>query len=121
MFPNNGRNLRNAGNRISERDYASRIGAALHGELGGSARATKTIMAWTGSSDRTARNWVHAIGGPSGRHLISLMGQSDAVLTMVLELSGRTELLVRTDIHAVEVALAKATGALEILKRQSSP
>jgi hypothetical protein len=38
----------------------------------------------------------------------------------MLAMSGRAELALSADIHAVQVALAKAAGALEVLKRQRS-
>jgi hypothetical protein len=50
--------------------------------------------------------------------LICLAQQSDAVLSVILSMSGRSELSLAADLHAVEVALAKASGAFEVLKRQ---
>jgi len=96
------------------------IQQALRGELGGSGAATKTIMRWTGASDRTARNWMSGAAGPSGYHLICLARESNAVLAAMLAMSGRAELALSADVHAVEVALAKAAGALAVLKRQAS-
>lgn len=118
MFPNSGKTLRKSTGSISDREYANQISAALRFELGNSARATKTIMSWTDSSDRTARNWMNGMGGPSGPHLISLMRESPAILAVVLELSNRPELQLTDDLHAAEVALSKALGSLERLRRQ---
>ena len=75
-------------------------------------------MLWTGVCDRAARTWIHGGGGMSGLHLIQLMRHSDPVWSLVLELSAREEAAVSFEVHAVEVALAKATGAIEVLKRQ---
>ncbi|WP_160299257.1 hypothetical protein [Sphingomonas sp. SRS2] len=75
-------------------------------------------MRWTGACDRSARNWMHGDGAPSGAHLIGLARGSDHVMAMLLELTGHTEFLVAADIHAVEVALARAMGVIETLKRQ---
>jgi len=75
-------------------------------------------MRWTGACDRTARNWMSGTGGPSGYHLLCLARESDAVLEVILAMTGRAELTLSADMHAVEVALAKATGALQVLKRQ---
>jgi hypothetical protein len=36
----------------------------------------------------------------------------------VLTMAARPELALATDLHAVEVALAKASGAFEVLRRQ---
>ena len=90
-------------------------GADRPKEVGG---ATKTILRWTGASDRTARNSMSGAAGPSGYHLICLARESNAVLAAMLAMSGRTELALPADVHAVEVALAKAAGALEVLRRQ---
>ncbi|MEN2786101.1 hypothetical protein ACFOKI_06820 [Sphingomonas qilianensis] len=79
-----------------------------------------STMRWTGASDRTARNWMSGAAGPSGYHLICLARESNAVLAAMLALSGRPELALSTDVQAVEVALAKAMGSLEVLKRQQA-
>jgi hypothetical protein len=118
MFPKSGSRLPKFGPRLTEAEYISEIRKALREELGGTRAATKTIMRWTGASDRTARNWMSGAAAPSGYNLICLAGRSDAVLGAMLAMSGRHELALATDIHAVEVALAKASGAIELLKRQ---
>lgn len=105
----------------TEAEYVRAVTTALRGELGLAGGAAKTLMKWTGASNRTARNWMGGTVGPSGVHLICLARQSDAVLEVILEMSGRNELHLAADIHAVEVALAKANGALEVLKRQRRP
>lgn len=117
MFPKSGSKVPGA-DRPKEDEYLVAIREALRQELGGHGGATKTIMRWTGASDRTARNWMSGAAGPSGYHLICLARESNAVLAAMLAMSGRTELALSADVHAVEVALAKAAGALEVLKRQ---
>ena len=117
MLPKSGNKVPGA-NRPTEDQYLERIRDALRQELGGHGGATKTIMRWTGASDRTARNWMSGAAGPSGFHLICLARESNAVLSAMLAMSGRAELALSADVHAVEVALAKAAGALEVLKRQ---
>lgn len=118
--------LPKSGNRFpylplpSEADYSRSIATALRSELGDTRGAAKTLMRWTGVSNRTARNWIGGAVGPSGLHLVCLARQSDAVLGAFLELSQRRDIHLATDIHAVEVALAKASNALEILKRQTT-
>lgn len=118
MFPKSGSKVPGTKRTHTEADYLTEIRSALRGELRGTGAATKTIMRWTGASDRTARNWMNGSGGPSGYHLICLARESNAVLSAMLAMSGRAELALSSDIHAVEVALAKAAGALEVLKRQ---
>jgi len=118
MFPKSGSKVPAPNVKPTESDYLLQIREALRRELGGTRAATKTIMRWTGASDRTARNWMSGAAGPTGYHLICLARESNAVLAAVLAMSGRAELALSTDIHAVEVALAKAAGALEVLRRQ---
>lgn len=120
MLPKTGSRLPGAGQRVSEADYVAAISTALRDELGTTGAASKTIMRWTGASERTARNWMTGVAGPSGHHLVSLMRESDAVLSAVLAMSTRPELVLGSDLHAVEVALAKAAGAFEVLRRQRS-
>jgi hypothetical protein len=95
------------------------LGDALQSELGASRRATKTVMGWTGVCDRAARNWINGSGGVSGVHLLQLARQSDAVWRMVIGLSSREEAILSFDIHAVEVAMSRALGSIEAMKRQA--
>jgi hypothetical protein len=120
MLPKSGSEVPSFGAKPAEADYISEIREALRRELGGTRAATKTIMRWTGASDRSARNWMSGAAGPSGYHLICLARESNAVLAVILAMSGRTELALSADVHAVEVALAKAAGALAVLKRQQT-
>jgi hypothetical protein len=118
MLPNTGTILPGRGATITEQDYACLIRQALRDELGGSRAAAKSIMRWTGASNRTARNWLNGAASPSGYHLVCLARESNAVLAAMLSLSGRPELALSADIHAVEVALARAARAIAILRRQ---
>lgn len=118
MLPESGRKVPVARSLLSNAQFAEQVGMALRAQLGGSRQATKTVMAWTGVCDRAARTWIHGGGGMSGVHLIQLARHSDPVWRLVLELSAREEAALGFEVHAVEVALAKATGAIETLKRQ---
>lgn len=69
--------------------YSSEIAVALKQELGGSHRAVKTVMQWTGASDRTAKHWLSGTNGPSGEHLMALAHYSDHVMQTILRLAGR--------------------------------
>lgn len=121
MLPKSGTLLPARGAKFSERDYAGCIRQALRDELGGSRVAAKSIMRWTGASNRTARNWLNGAACPSGYHLLCLARESDAVLAAILSLSGRPELALSVDIRAVEMALARASGAIAVLKRERTP
>jgi hypothetical protein len=118
MFPKTGRGFPNAAGRLSEADYVTAVSEALRAELGTGRNAAKQIQRWTDVTDRTARNWLNGAVGPSGHHLVGLARHSDAVLSAMTAMTGRPELMLGADIHAVEVALAKASGALEVLRRQ---
>ena len=96
----------------SEREYVGFISKALHADLGGSARATKTICRWTGVSDRTARNWLSAEKGPNGRHLIMLARHSPSVWYVILTMSDRRGAAVSENIRVAEIALHKALAEL---------
>lgn len=119
MFPETGKKLRNQFAPLDGPKLVELVGAALRSELGESRRATKTVMAWTGVCDRAARHWINGSGGVSGVHLIQLARQSDEVWRMILQLSTRSEAALGFDIHAVEVALSRALGTIEALKRQA--
>ena len=95
--------------------YARLVGQALRLEVGESRRAVKTIMRWTGVSDRTARNWLSDTSGPSGYHLARLAARSDAVLETFLTMSGRGKQMLIADIDAVRVALVKASALVDVL------
>ncbi len=95
MFPKKGNVFPNADGEVRpEVNYRQTIAAALHRELGGTHRAVKTTMRWTGATERTAKNWIAASHGPSGEHLILLMRHSDEVLIGLLTLAGRDEAIV---------------------------
>jgi hypothetical protein len=88
-FPKMGNSLPLSGVSITESTYGAAIGAAIRRELGGSHRAIKTLIRWTGASPRTAKNWLSGATGPSGAHLVELMRSSDQVLEAVLGMADR--------------------------------
>jgi hypothetical protein len=115
--------FRKRGNKLPEgiaaedAAYAVSIADALRTELGQSHRATKTLMRWTGASDRTAKNWLSASCGPSGMHLIQLARESDTVLATVLGLAGRNRHMVGADLLEIRSALVAATELIDELLR----
>ena len=80
-----------AGRTATELSVAEEIASVLRGELGSSRAAVKTLTNWTGANERTVKNWMAGRYGPSGPHLIMLMGRSDAVLALVLDLADRRD------------------------------
>ena len=69
--------------------YRKAIADTLRRELGHTHQAIKTVMRWTGASERTAKYWSSGERGPSGEHLIRLAQHSDAVLITILTMAER--------------------------------
>jgi hypothetical protein len=55
--------------------YPGAIAYALKCELGSTHQAVKIIRRWTGAGERTVKNWLAGISGPSGQHLVELIRQ----------------------------------------------
>jgi hypothetical protein len=53
------------------------------------AQAIKTVMRWTGASERTVKHWFAGTHGPSAQHLVALARDSDAVLMYFLNAANR--------------------------------
>jgi hypothetical protein len=71
--------------------YPKAIAYALKCELGPTHQAVKIIMKWTGAGERTVKNWLAGISGPSGQHLVELIRNSDIVLQVLLTMAGRPQ------------------------------
>lgn len=122
MFPKMGTTFPTGdGKRINRIEYQAAIAAALKRELGGSHRAIKTVMKWTGVSERTSKNWILGSHGPSGEHLIELLRNSDEVVATVLSLSARTELQIAAGLHEARETLLQALGTVDALLEASGP
>lgn len=106
-----------ATNKEMRRRYAACISKALGDELGQSARAAKTIMRWTGVSERTAKYWLAGAKAPSGCQLILLAKNCDAVLQEFLRLSGRDLYEVSIELDAAEAALTRAAAIVHALRK----
>lgn len=91
MLPKTSKKLRDNETSKVGSEYPLVIALALKGEVGGSRRAIKTLTRWTGASERTVQNWLSAVRGPSGPHLVALAKHSNAVHEAYLSLSGRSE------------------------------
>lgn len=95
--------------------YAPAIAEALTTELKGSNRAIKTVMRWTGASERTVKGWLSGTTGPSGAHLVALLQNSDTLLERVLSLAGRGRLIERHRLETVRNTMSQAVAAIEAL------
>lgn len=69
--------------------YGSAVAEALKRELESNHTTAKTLRRWTGAGSRTVTNWLGGVRGPSGLHLVSLIGKSDEVFRTVLVLANR--------------------------------
>jgi hypothetical protein len=95
--------------------YAPAIAEALTTELRGSNRAIKTVMRWTGASERTVKGWLSGTTGPSGEHLIALLQNSDTLLERVLRLAGRSSLIEGRRLEGLKNTMAQAVATIEAL------
>ena len=111
--------LPNTGTRLPKRplysdlDIADAISRALTDELGGSARAAKTVMRWADVSDRSARAWLHGQSCPSAH--------SRRVMTALLKLLGHDQLMVALDLQEIENELERMTERVRRLRSEMSP
>jgi len=120
MFPKTGNFVPNK-HYLSQGDYSRAIGQALRLELGGSGKATKTLMRWTGVNERTARNWLGGASGPSGKHLVMLFKESDAVLQTVMQISDRRTDLATVRLAAISKALSNELAAIHDILTDRAP
>ncbi|MER2534125.1 MAG: hypothetical protein ABTQ31_03055 [Rhizobiaceae bacterium] len=98
--------------RVDVAAFAREIGVALTRSTGESKAAAKTISAWTGADERTAKNWLAGRYGPNGHHLIALARHSDEVLETFLVLVGQRALLRAHRLRATRSELKEAVITL---------
>ena len=88
---------------------------ALRIDLGQTHRAAKTLMKWTGASEKSAKNWLCGTFAPSGHNLVCIMRESETVFRTILRLSRRESVAVTVDLIEARAALSRALRALEAL------
>lgn len=110
-FPKKGKGLHRLDHSDPNR-YEFIVAGALRRELGGSHRAVKTLIKWTGASPRTAKNWLSGSSGPSGEHLMLLLSFSDEVFSAVLARVNRHRSLTADRIAGARLLLADAISLL---------
>lgn len=115
MFPKKGTTVPKSGAE-SGREYATLIAKALREELGTSAQAAKTVMHWTGASDRAAKYWLSGSRGPDGRNLILLAKNSDTVLHSMLKMAERDAYELTIELSAAKAALIRAIAVVDALR-----
>ena len=87
----------------------------MKSELGSTHQAIKIIMRWTGAGERTVKNWLAGISGPSGRHLVDLIRHSDDVLAVLLIMAGRERVAAAQTVIDVRNKLAEAVEQIDTL------
>ena len=83
--------------------YAVVIAAALRREVISSGLRIKTLMRWTGAGESTVKNWLGAVRGPSGPHLLALAMYSTEVHSACLLLSGRAREQIENKASAIRL------------------
>ncbi len=81
------------GRGLDDRAFAMKIATALRAELKDRNSRAKLVAGWTGANERTVKNWIIGRYAPSGRHLVVLVQYSDHVLSAVLLMADRQDLL----------------------------
>ena len=119
-FPKKGTSFPNrSGDGKEGVSYPSMVSAALRKDLGQTHRAAKTVMRWTGASERTVKNWFAGIKGPTGEHLITLVRHSDSVLTGLLQASGRERTISEQKLIELRRKVRDVTSLLEDVAHES--
>ena len=95
------------------------IAATLKRELGGSHRAIKTVMRWTGVSERTAKNWLAGSHSPAGEHLVVSMRYSEEVSVAVMKLPGRQNFQLVLEITELQSTLSRVLADLKELSKSN--
>jgi membrane protein required for beta-lactamase induction len=115
MLPKKGKNLHrgSGGNGGAHDPFERGIAAALQSELGRTHQAVKTVMIWTGASERTVKHWLAGTYGPNGQHLVDLARHSNAVLAYFLTASGRRTLTPAVDLLILRAKLADLVAVID--------
>ena len=99
--------------------YPVAIAYALKNQLGTTHQAAKIIMRWTGAGERTVKNWLAGISGPSGQHLVDLLPHSDDVLEVLLLLAGRQQIATAKKLVDARNKLAETVRQIDELMEEA--
>jgi hypothetical protein len=102
-FPKKGKSFPKRGgdgsSDFSLDDHAFAMKIGLSAELKNRNSRAKLVVGWTGANDRTVKNWISGRYAPCGRHLVVLAQHSDQVLTAILSMAGRQDLLLAREVE----------------------
>jgi hypothetical protein len=101
--------------------YPQAIAYALKCELGSTHQAVKIIRRWTGAGERTVKNWLAGISGPSGQHLVDLIRNSDYVLTVLLILAGRPQVAATHKLINLRSKLVESVEEIDAILGAGNP
>jgi hypothetical protein len=96
--------------------FVRAIALALKAEFGATPSALKTVAQLTHSNERAVRNWLEEKNGPSGANLVILMRHSDRVLSTVLELADRRDLVLAVGLTGIRKRLIDAIAEIDNLQ-----
>jgi len=91
----------------------------LRNQLGTTHQAVKIIMRWTGAGERTVKNWLAGISGPSGQHLVDLFRHFDDVLEVLLHLAGRQQIATAKNLVDARNKLAETVRQIDELMAEA--
>lgn len=100
--------------------YPAAIADALQRQLGTTHQAVKIIRRWTGAGERTVKNWLIGVSGPSGQHLVELIRNSDEVLRTLLLLADRPQIAAAKKVFDARNKLAQTVQQIDELMGERS-
>lgn len=96
-----------------DQQFTTLIAVALRNELRDPRQTVKTIMGWTGASERTVKNWLAGTHGPSGDHLIQLAKHSDEIFELVLLMADRKPVVTTVTLMRLRAHLQQTIERLD--------
>lgn len=115
MFPKMGKVFPGGYDReAGETMYAVMIAQALRAELGNTHQAVKTVMRWTGASERTVKHWLSGRHGPSGDYLLALLRESETVFETLLSAIGHRDIILAARVLAAHGTMLEAMTMFEV-------
>jgi hypothetical protein len=97
---------------LDDRAFAMKIALALKSELRDRNSRAKLVAGWTGASERTVKNWISGRYAPRGRHLVVLAQHSDQVLSAILSMADRKDLLLASKVEDLRRRMLELAGII---------
>jgi hypothetical protein len=114
MLPEKGKKLHHGGSDGGDGlDFGRMIAEALRSELGSNHQTVKTVMRWTGASERTVKHWFAGTHGPRGEHLVALSEHSDEVFKAFLLMAGRGPIMLTAKLAELRLKLVEVIDLID--------